>query len=386
MKRMITIFLVLVMTAALAVPVHATGGSAVGTTSTGEGGTPVVAASAPVVSVDIAWTEMQFTYQAASKGEWNPNSHTYENPISAGWNADEKAAITVTNHSDSAVEVDFTFDAALIGVKGVFYRQNADNTYTALDQTKAQSYVSLATATGAAEAPTGKLFFGIAPTSPAIGEEQSGCELGTITVKIACGTWFRVGTEEELQECLMVANAQIKLTADITVVTDSQKQLNINYNARIDLGGHTIDAWVCTSGSNVTIENGTITNTDVGTSLTNSSENLILKNCKINSNGLRAFQNSGKATATGCDFLNSVYCYRPVTAATECLLTLGPGCTLADGKFLEFSEIGKVELVVVTCFDPTAKIQNYDETNREIVIRDNGDGTWTATGQFKSSD
>lgn len=55
-----------------------------------------------VYQVDIAWDGLEFTYNAAYKGEWNPTTHQYEGATEAGW-AEGMGIITVTNHSNTAI-------------------------------------------------------------------------------------------------------------------------------------------------------------------------------------------------------------------------------------------------------------------------------------------
>lgn len=60
--------------------------------------------AATVYSVDIAWGSMEFTYQDASEGTWNPKTHQYDNTVAAEWSCEEGAnKVSVTNHSNTAV-------------------------------------------------------------------------------------------------------------------------------------------------------------------------------------------------------------------------------------------------------------------------------------------
>ena len=59
-------------------------------------------------SIDIAWEDMTFTYSMAGTMEWDPATHTYEENITAGWDK-ESADVTVTNHSNVAVDVSFGY-------------------------------------------------------------------------------------------------------------------------------------------------------------------------------------------------------------------------------------------------------------------------------------
>lgn len=75
-----------------------------------------------VHSVDITWGEMAFTYNAASEGTWNPDTHQYDGREGSGrWSASGNT-VTVTNHSNTAVTVNLTYNAAegFDGISGSF--------------------------------------------------------------------------------------------------------------------------------------------------------------------------------------------------------------------------------------------------------------------------
>lgn len=55
-----------------------------------------------VISVEIAWNNLDFTYHAASEAVWDPGTCTYSEPIEAGWK-ESNASITVTNRSNTAI-------------------------------------------------------------------------------------------------------------------------------------------------------------------------------------------------------------------------------------------------------------------------------------------
>ncbi|HOB36058.1 MAG TPA: cohesin domain-containing protein [Candidatus Avimonas sp.] len=59
----------------------------------------VTVAKSTVISVDVTWGSMQFTYNVV---DWNPDTHQYE----GGWTCDEdNNKITVTNNSNIAIDV-----------------------------------------------------------------------------------------------------------------------------------------------------------------------------------------------------------------------------------------------------------------------------------------
>lgn len=57
-----------------------------------------------IYNVDIAWGELSFTYSEHTEKTWNPDTHTYDEDVTGGWDKTE-AAVTVTNHSNVAVDV-----------------------------------------------------------------------------------------------------------------------------------------------------------------------------------------------------------------------------------------------------------------------------------------
>lgn len=64
-----------------------------------------------VYSVDVTWGKMEFTYSVSGTREWDPVTHEYADKTTAGWVADGNG-ITVVNHSNVDVTVDFAYAAA----------------------------------------------------------------------------------------------------------------------------------------------------------------------------------------------------------------------------------------------------------------------------------
>lgn len=57
-----------------------------------------------VVSVDIEWGSMEFSYYDEIEGTWNPNTHQFDGAVPARWEVvDSSNYVTVTNHSNKAV-------------------------------------------------------------------------------------------------------------------------------------------------------------------------------------------------------------------------------------------------------------------------------------------
>jgi hypothetical protein len=73
------------------------------------------AASAPpatVYHVDVSWGSMEFTYNAATQGSWNPSTHSYGGGSQASWTYAANAnVITVKNHSNAGITASFNFGA-----------------------------------------------------------------------------------------------------------------------------------------------------------------------------------------------------------------------------------------------------------------------------------
>ena len=115
MKKIITLVLALVMIMSMSVTAFAAESEA---TNDGKSNTSITVtgkyvASEPeaVISVDISWGAMEFTYSEGSKGTWSPTNHQYENATEAGWNVTGNT-ITLTNHSNVPVNATFSFTKA----------------------------------------------------------------------------------------------------------------------------------------------------------------------------------------------------------------------------------------------------------------------------------
>ena len=71
---------------------------------------------AQVISVDITWGELSFTY---SDGTWNPDTHEYDGE---GWTVDEEGgnSIKVENTGNTDVNVTYDYKAVENGITGSF--------------------------------------------------------------------------------------------------------------------------------------------------------------------------------------------------------------------------------------------------------------------------
>ncbi len=67
---------------------------------------------ATVYYVDVSWGSMEFTYNAATLGSWDPSTHSYVEGSQASWTYDINAnVITVKNHSNAGITASFNFEA-----------------------------------------------------------------------------------------------------------------------------------------------------------------------------------------------------------------------------------------------------------------------------------
>lgn len=67
---------------------------------------------ATVYHVDVSWGSMEFTYNAATLGSWDPSTHSYVEGSQASWTYDTNAnVITVKNHSNAGITASFDFEA-----------------------------------------------------------------------------------------------------------------------------------------------------------------------------------------------------------------------------------------------------------------------------------
>lgn len=61
------------------------------------------------ISADVVWGEMEFTYSVNGTKTWNAKTHEYDIDTNGKWSA-KGNDISVTNHSNRDIDVDFTYD------------------------------------------------------------------------------------------------------------------------------------------------------------------------------------------------------------------------------------------------------------------------------------
>ena len=88
MKKILAIALTLALALCLAVPAFADEATLSGNTLTKNitvSGTYVPNPTGEVISVDVSWGTMSFTYTPTNEGTWNPATHAYTNVPEAQW-------------------------------------------------------------------------------------------------------------------------------------------------------------------------------------------------------------------------------------------------------------------------------------------------------------
>lgn len=124
---------------------------------------------AVVYSVDIAWTDMNFTYTGAGEGTWDPETHQYSGSSEGAWTASNDS-ITVTNHSNAPVTATASYAA--------------DPDYGSTTMTFDNNGATVATAVGTEVASAPSATITVTPGGT-LAESANGGKIGTITVSIA---------------------------------------------------------------------------------------------------------------------------------------------------------------------------------------------------------
>lgn len=129
-----------------------------------------------IYSVNITWGSLEFKYQPL-QGEWDPETHSYENMVEPGWSFDPGAnAITVTNHSNNAITAHFTYTAAS-GFNNILGKL-----YDSEDAEIAQALLATAEGTKVENAPTYTAYLQLFGTLDK--EKTNTVTSGTVTVTI----------------------------------------------------------------------------------------------------------------------------------------------------------------------------------------------------------
>lgn len=174
MRKILSVLTVLAMLFTLSCPAFAEENSS----TVGQNGSQNIDVTAKSVvsstttdcySVDIQWTDMTFTYESSESKTWNASDHSYSSTTTSGWDKTE-ASITVTNHSNVAVEVIITYTPTEgTGVTGTLRSNTAS--LTAGEEGKYDSAASM----------TAVLTISGTPTAAVTAD---GVKIGSITVTV----------------------------------------------------------------------------------------------------------------------------------------------------------------------------------------------------------
>ena len=365
MKKFLSVILALVMALSLSVTAFAATNDGSSPTDITVNGTFVSGtSSADVISVDVAWDAMDFTYTAPSQGTWNPATHAYEGATEGGW-SDNTPGITVKNHSNVAVNATLGFKADVAGVVG---------TFTEASGTANDNILELATAEGTevANAPTATANFGI--NGAAIDADKA---LGTITVTIA--KVVEATTYEALQAAVENGGL-VKLGGDIT--TDQRLCVPFGTHVTIDLNGFTLTSsavsTIYTSGVCI-VKDGTVTNTTDGKAAVMNIGTVAFENCMLTANNYYPLYNYCTATVTDStlngNYTGNSICNQQAYSDTV-TLTLSGTVNTEGGIYNRYASSVVTVLPGTYNFDPTSYVDADAYT-----VTDNDDGTWSVTAK-----
>ena len=374
MKKLLTGIMALSLAASMAVPAFAANNA----TNDGTDGTNIAVngtyqAGAPaddVISVDLAWDDMSFTYTEGEKGDWFPGWHEYYNGTDGTWAwthatedpYDPAPIITVTNHSNTAVTASFAFTGSVEGLSGNF--------------TNNKTFLDTAENTEPDNAPTIENDFWVDGTG--IDADK---DIGTITVTVAKYVVPATQTISTAEDLLATATKDgvFELQNDIDLGS-AQLEIKSPYYV-LDLNGHTLSgsyaAWpmifVSNNSGKVTVKNGTVQNTSsTGNGIVTNNNNFRLEKCKVVAAHV-ALDVRGTAYIADCEIENADTGYISFIASSN--LTLSGNVTV--GSFAPPLKGTLTVLPGTYNFDVT----EYVDTNLYTVTENTEAGTWTVAAK-----
>lgn len=379
MKKLLTAVLALMLVFSVCVPAFAADNSAQingynSSDISAEG--VIVPAGEPniKISADITWDELLFVYKDGGK-KWNPETHQEEN-LAGGWETTQKK-ITVTNHSNTDIVADISFESAIDGLVGAF---------------EGDTSMKLASAVGTArdEAPNGTVLFGVSGTRVA---NRTAVTIGTLTVKLSTQSgepvYTIVNTTDELIDA---ANAGVEfIRLESSIFYTSSSPVAVNKNCTIDMNGRTITVMSMASGAlfevsapdYFTLKNGTVAfqnhNRDLTSVTIKNTAAVNIENCTLNAID-RYVLDIRKSAVTIKDsvlnFTSPDYPNKNAVLVQSGSLTLGGNVEInAKNAVIKWDEATVNALPGTYNFDPT----DFVDSNVYDVTSDAEAATWTVT-------
>ena len=343
-----------------------------------------------VISADIAWDPMDFTYNKQGQ-MWDPATHKFTENTESGWVWTYKTTeqrsphITVTNHSNINLTAEPKFDTAE-GITGVF------------SSTDPILYLRSAEDTAPDNPPMRYTTFSIPSDSAPITESK---DIGTITVTIKKGETTEVANEDGLIEHKYLEDTYVVLTNNI--ILTSQLPYD-NFSGIIDLAGYTLtsndnsdeggdEGGIVFEGNNlITIKNGTITGSAkrllrFGQD-SNGAVDVTMKNCTITT----------EADKSGTDY--AIWVDGATLRLQDCTINSAGAVGLNVTENSSYGGVGKVILsgdiringgtayavapgCSATCLAGTYNFDPSGGVDQEAynVTKDEATGIWTVTAK-----
>lgn len=327
-----------------------------------------------IISVDVAWQDMNFIYYGSQEGTWNPTTHTYDGEKTATWNK-TTSDITVTNHSNLEVTANLSYTQSVTSVTG-----NLSATSLTLESAAQDKYMG----ENADKAPSATSTFTIGGTM----NKSSAKDLGTITVALKEGSsagdtenkgdgddgieWTEVSTFDALKTALE-AGGNIKMMCNITTEEDfPDSQIASDASFQLDLNGNKLTLYQLLVGRESTVSNGTIvSNASMCAPIQVQSKNFLIENCTLigkNYYGLYLIGGSATVKDTTLDGGVCLQFNSTLTATENVTVTKDQTASTTGVSVLKNS-------TATFSFDPSSILDAYNNG----TVTDNGNGTWTVT-------
>ena len=135
-----------------------------------------------IYKVEVAWGSLDFEYNLGSENTWDPVSHTNVGAAGPSWtNDNQSATITITNHSNAAVNAE-----AYFGTSGTLTSSANGFTATLTDAASSSIEADSAEKYAASNCPKKVVTVTVdLDTDDNTTVTQGNFEIGTITVKIS---------------------------------------------------------------------------------------------------------------------------------------------------------------------------------------------------------